>query len=96
MRFSETLRKWSPAVFVDRICTKSYVIPKSKEGEMDIRIEKGESVWIPIFAIQRDPKYYPDPEKFDPERFSEENKHNIVPYTFLSFGAGPRNCIGKK
>jgi cytochrome P450 family 9 len=42
-----------------------------------------------------DPKYYPNPEVFDPERFSEKNKHNIKPFTFSPFGVGPRACIGK-
>lgn len=42
----------------------------------------------------RDPKYYPDPETFDPERFSDDNKSNIEPMSYLPFGVGPRNCIG--
>lgn len=41
-----------------------------------------------------DPKYYPDPETFNPERFSDDNKTNIEPITYLPFGIGPRNCIG--
>lgn len=49
---------------------------------------------IPIYGLHHDPKHFPDPEKFDPERFSEENKHNIAPNTYLPFGVGPRNCIG--
>jgi cytochrome P450 family 9 len=50
---------------------------------------------IPVWALHRDPKYFPNPSKFDPERFSEENKHNILPMTYCPFGLGPRNCIGK-
>lgn len=52
-------------------------------------------IGIPIFAIQRYPEYFPDPEKFDPERFNDENKHKIRPCSFIPFGSGPRNCIGK-
>lgn len=53
--------------------------------------------WLfPVYGFHHDSKYFPNPEKFDPERFSDENKHNIIPGTYLPFGIGPRNCIGKK
>lgn len=43
-----------------------------------------------------DPKYFPDPEKFDPYRFSDENKDKIQSGSFLPFGIGPRMCIGSR
>ena len=49
-----------------------------------------------MYALHRDPKYYENPNKFDPERFSDENKHKIDPCAYIPFGTGPRNCIGKK
>lgn len=91
---SEVLRKWPPAVFTNRVCTKDYSC--SVDGHDKFIIEKGKAVWIPICSIHHDPKYYPEPKKFDPERFSDENKHLIQPGSFLPFGVGPRNCIGKK
>jgi len=47
-----------------------------------------------MYNLHHDPEYFPDPEKFDPERFNDENKKNIKPYTYLPFGSGPHNCIG--
>lgn len=41
-------------------------------------------------------QYFPDPKKFDPERFSPENRDKIVPYTYQPFGIGPHNCIGER
>lgn len=47
-------------------------------------------------TVHHNADYYPDPETFDPERFMPENKHLLVPYTYLPFGQGPRNCIGMR
>ena len=49
---------------------------------------------IPIARQHYDPQYFPNPEQADPERFSLENRHKIVTYTFLPFGDGPRSCMG--
>ena len=89
-RFLETLRKYPPVALLTRKCNKDYRVPKS-----DIRLEKGIGVGIPVLALHMDPEYYPNPEKFDPERFSEENKNSRPAFTWLPFGEGPRLCIGK-
>ncbi|CAG9824140.1 unnamed protein product [Phaedon cochleariae] len=96
MVVSETLRKWPGAIAVDRICTKPYTIEPTLPGEKPVHIKKGTVMWLPIIAIHNDPKFYPNPDKFDPERFSEENKGDINPYAYLPFGLGPRNCIGSR
>lgn len=90
---SESLRKWPAAPVTDRACTKDYQCEFGEDKKF--RFENGVSFWIPIYGLHHDPKYYPEPEKFDPERFSDENKHKIVPGTYMPFGVGPRNCIGK-
>ncbi|XP_044270810.1 probable cytochrome P450 9f2 [Tribolium madens] len=96
MVVSEALRKWPPAIATDREVAKDYTIEPKKPGEKPLFLKEGMLCSIPICAIHRDEKYYPEPEKFDPERFNDENKHKINPSTFIPFGAGPRNCIGSR
>lgn len=96
MFISESLRKWPPGIIGDRVSVKPYTIEPELPGERKVTLDAGTNIWIPTYPLHRDPKYYPDPERFDPERFSDENKHNIRPFTYLPFGAGPRNCIGSR
>lgn len=72
-----------------RICTKDYKIP-----ETNCILKKGTSVMIPYHSLHHDPEYFPDPEKFDPERFNDKNKNNIPQFAYIPFGEGPRICIG--
>lgn len=88
--FSETLRKYPPGFVMNRICTKDYKVPDS-----DYTIEKGTPINISVFGLHMDERYFPDPEKFDPDRFTEEQKSSRHHYTYLPFGEGPRVCIGK-
>ncbi|KAB0794253.1 hypothetical protein PPYR_13873 [Photinus pyralis] len=96
MVVSETLRKWPTITAIDRLCVKPYTIVPTKDGEEPVHLEEGDLVWFPMYALHRDPKYYPEPERFDPERFSDENKSKIVPYSYFPFGVGPRSCIGNR
>jgi len=57
-------------------------------------LRRGGWVFISPYIVQRDPRYFPDPEAFDPERFAPMRADRIVPYSYLVFGAGPRTCIG--
>lgn len=92
MVISETLRMYPPTVVVDRACIKPYTL----QADPPVEMKPGDAVWIPIYAIHRDPENFPEPDKFDPERFNDDNKHSIKPLTYLPFGSGPRICIGSR
>ncbi|XP_025263422.1 probable cytochrome P450 6a13 [Camponotus floridanus] len=89
--FKETLRKYPPATYLMRQSTSSYTF-----NGTTLDITKNQKVWIPIFAIHRDPDIYPKPDTFDPERFNHEAIQTRHPMHYLPFGDGPRNCIGAR
>lgn len=67
--------------------TEPYQLP-----DHDVVLENGMDIFIPIQSIHYDEEYYPDPEVFDPERFTDEA---VRPdFTYLPFGDGPKICIG--
>ncbi|XP_034947083.1 cytochrome P450 6j1-like [Chelonus insularis] len=89
--FKETLRKYPPVPFL----TRRTVVPYEFAGT-GLKVPANTRVWLPIYGIQKDPRYFPEPDLFDPERFNEENVKQRHDMTFLSFGDGPRNCIGAR
>ena len=89
MVIDETLRISPPSSRFDRVASKDYEF----EG---LKIKKGQAMVVPIYALHHDPDIYPDPEHFNPERFSDENKKTRDSAAFLPFGIGPRNCIGMR
>lgn len=88
---SETLRMLPPVPRTQRCAFDDYVLAGT-----GIKLPKGSAAVIPIYAMHHDPEYFPEPELFNPDRFSKENVGSIRPYTYLPFGAGPRNCIGMR
>ena len=89
---SETLRKYPPLTKLERlVCQDNYHL-----GDTGIVLDKGDLVEIPAYAIHHSEQYFHEPELFKPERFLPENRDLIKPYTYLPFGAGPRNCVGMR
>ncbi|KAF5288529.1 hypothetical protein FQA39_LY15397 [Lamprigera yunnana] len=93
---SESLRFNAPVSVIDRKCRKPYTIKPVNPGEKTIHLDPETILWIPVSALHHDDQYFPNPKKFDPERFNSENKSNINQFAYLPFGSGPRNCIGSR
>ncbi|XP_023030776.1 probable cytochrome P450 6a20 [Drosophila willistoni] len=87
----ETLRKYPVAAHLFRRTNQRYVNNDSK-----YYIEPGTLVFIPTLALHYDPEYYEEPEKFKPERFSDDAIQQRPSCAYLPFGEGPRNCIGMR
>lgn len=83
---SEALRLYPPAFMLTRVAARG-----TRLGAH--RIKRGQRINIPIWAIHRNPKNWPQPHAFIPERFAAE-RPDPPRYTYMPFGAGPRICIG--
>lgn len=88
--FIETLRKYPVVPVLFREASKDYHVP-----ELDITIPGKTVVMIPNAGLVQDAEFFPEPDKFDPARFSAARKDEIPPYCHMPFGEGPRNCIGE-
>ncbi|KYM85663.1 putative cytochrome P450 6a20 [Atta colombica] len=86
---NETMRKYPPIPILNRICTKEITLPTT-----NIHVPEGTLITIPVLGLHRDPSLFPNPDKFDPERFNADKIEERHAYTYLPFGEGPRNCIG--
>jgi len=83
----EALRLYPPFWMVDRTA-----VADDRVG--DLAIPRGSTVIVFVYGAHHAPRYWHDPESFDPDRFSKANEKLQPPFTYLPFGAGPRGCIG--
>lgn len=74
---------------LNRVCTADYAVP-----EAAYTIRRGTAVVVSLMGFARDERYFPQPERFWPERF-EPDVRAFDEAAFMPFGAGPRQCIGK-
>ncbi|XP_072934648.1 cytochrome P450 6B7-like [Epargyreus clarus] len=84
----ETLRLYPVLGVITREVMEEYTLPSG------VQLDKGVRVHIPVYYLHHNPDYFPDPEEFKPERFYGETRQEIIPYTYIPFGEGPRICIG--
>ncbi|XP_054694263.1 thromboxane-A synthase isoform X1 [Grus americana] len=89
MVIAETLRMYPPAFRFTREAAKDCVV-------LGQRIPAGAVIETAVGHLHHNPEFWPEPEKFIPERFTEEAKKERHPFAYLPFGAGPRGCIGMK
>jgi cytochrome P450 len=59
-------------------------------------IPEGVTMVLFTAAIHRDARWFPEPDRFDPDRFLPENASKRHPFSYIPFSAGLRNCIGEK
>lgn len=88
MVFAEAMRLYPPAWLIGRRALSDYQIDKYKLPARSI-------ILMSPYVMQHDARYYPDPFKFDPERWKPEAKEARPKFSYFPFGGGPRVCIGE-
>jgi cytochrome P450 len=83
----ESMRLYPPAWSVARTVIQDFELG-------GCRIPAGANVVMSQWIMQRDPRFFSDPEKFDPDRWSNENIQKLPKFAYFPFGGGPRQCIG--
>jgi cytochrome P450 len=95
-----SLLPWTTAVFLEamRYFSPAWAIPRVAVHDDMVgthRIRKGTTVIIPVHAIHHDPRWWPEPEEFDPSRFMPGTGKERPRSAYLPFGGGKRSCIGQ-
>ena len=87
--FAESMRLYPPAWVVARTATEDYTM---RTGEF---IPRGAHLIVSPLVVHRDARWWPEPERFDPTRFTAENKAGRPKFAYMPFGGGARYCIGE-
>ena len=85
---TETMRLYPPAWIIGRRALVDYSIGAYSMPARSIII-------LSPYVLQRDRRYYPDPERFDPDRWTPESRARLPKFAYFPFGGGPRQCIGE-
>jgi cytochrome P450 len=85
---NEALRLCPPAAGVGRLALRDIAV----DG---YRVQAGSLVALGIYAVHHDPQLWPDPQVFDPDRFSPQNTRERDRWCFIPFAGGARSCIGE-
>lgn len=88
MVLAESMRLYPPAWVVGRLAVKEYAVGGHVAAE-------GTLVLISQYVLHRDPRFFPDPLRFDPQRWTPEAKEARPQYAYFPFGGGARRCIGE-
>lgn len=87
MVVSESMRLYPPVYAIGR----QAATPTEVAGHP---VAAGVIVVLPTWVVQRDPRWFEEPEAFRPERWEDERAHRLPRYAYFPFGGGPRQCIG--
>lgn len=87
MVIKESMRITPPVPMIGRELTEPTILH-------GVTVPAGTTINIPVYAMHHADDVFPEPEKFDPERFTLEEIQKRNPYAYIPFSAGPRNCIG--
>lgn len=85
----EAMRLYPPVAIIDRVAGADIDLG-------DVQVKKGDFAFALIYIMHRHKALWEHPERFDPDRFSEERAKSIPRFQYMPFGAGPRICIGMK
>jgi cytochrome P450 len=85
---TESMRLYPPAWIIGRRALQDYPI----DGYV---LPARSIVVMSPYVLHRDPRFFPDPERFDPDRWTPEFKAALPPFAYLPFGGGARRCIGE-